>query len=81
MKCGAPSSSPPTSEERERGRTVCWRRREYKITVIPLLRVEDVSRKLEDTVMLSFPFLLKNFKSGVAAQMCKYVAVAFHSIQ
>lgn len=56
-------------------------RREYKITIIPLLHVEDVSRKLEDTVMLSFPFLLKNFKSGVAAQMCKYVAVAFHSIQ
>ena len=30
----------------------------YKITIIPLLRVEDVSRKLEDTVLLSFPFLL-----------------------
>lgn len=43
----------------------------YKITIIPLLRVENVSRKLEDTVLLSFPFLLKNFKSELTAQiMC-----------
>ena len=68
---------PHLSARRERGaEQFAGGRREYKITVIPLLRVEDVSRKLEDTVMLSFPSTqkLQIRSSSANVQICILIA-------